>query len=178
MTTKREWVQYPQDIPVETKFGTIFLAITNGERIYANASSNGRCLTYRSTQYSTSLYLECAIGGEWVPTRDEKDPLRESRSAFYCKKLGFYAYGKDEAPKTHAAAIKAEVLRAVREWAAANPAVILEGERAAASNALRAAEEDYEKAREAVAEAHRVLGNAHHRFAAARHNVEGQEVRS
>src|SRR5207249_1667519 len=71
--------------------------------------------------------------GAWAPVRDEDHPERERRTAFSCHKFG--AFGKD-APPTHAAAIKAEIVRAVSAWAAENPDVLRQAERAHLSNEL------------------------------------------
>lgn len=124
---EREHIQYPSNIAVETKFGKISVSVTNGRHIYAETSWNGEGFAYRGANYHSALHLEpstepgSVLRTCWIPMLDQ------SKELFTCRKTD----SKDlweRAPKTYAAAIKAEMVRAINEWATVNEDVFLRAE--------------------------------------------------
>lgn len=114
MPTKREWTWYPKDIRVETKFGPIFLAFSGVDHIHADASGNGKFLTFRDRRFPYSLSLSC-VDGKWVPSIHTSSPV-------YC-----------DAPPTFKAAMTAEVVRAINAFVATPEGQDLPRQGAAAS---------------------------------------------
>lgn len=54
----REYIQYPQDIPVETELGTVLVSVTDGKHIYVTtpALNVGPLLTVRGASYYVSAH--------------------------------------------------------------------------------------------------------------------------
>lgn len=122
------WMDRPT-ATIETKFGTIRLAVLRHGEVYVDASSNGKFLTYRGKNYPFSENLGF-VGGKWERQRDE----RGHQFSLYC-----------DAPKTYAAALEAEVVACVTSFMARNPGIRVEAQKAYVNNELDSIHEKMEE---------------------------------
>lgn len=74
-------LNYPREIPIETPFGKMFLAVTSGEHIHLDGSSNGKAIEVNRVALSVSLHLH-REGGKFTANmrdlyctrKDNKEP--------------------------------------------------------------------------------------------------------
>ena len=66
--SKRRWIDTPANIEVTTPYGPAFLAVTQGDHIHVDSSSNGKFLNYTNgSEYTASIHLNL-VDGKWAIT--------------------------------------------------------------------------------------------------------------
>jgi hypothetical protein len=144
--TKREYLDPPRDLPLETKFGTVLITPTSGSTLYVHAGSNGRNdITIRGVAYTASLHLT-KVGEAFEPLKNKYGQISE----VYLSRRDNFKAGSDSARK----ACIEEFTRAANAWAAANPDALKEAERVSLNNDAWRIEEDLSELREKMAELH------------------------
>lgn len=121
----REWLEKPQAI-VQTAFGRMEVLYQGTDQVKVSTRRMGARpalldheqdgMTYRGRAFFVEMVLEL-VAGQWIVWRARSEDgrtiyERDGTWGFVCKNPGF---GGGDAPRTFAAAIKTEVLRAVRE---------------------------------------------------------------
>jgi hypothetical protein len=133
----REWIQYPKNIPIETKFGTVFLSIVQGDYVYVDGSGNGKFITVADKKYTLSVRLHCYDGKTWEPGKNEFGQTHDSISSGTWQSYKAF----DRMPPSYEKKAVAEIIEKVSAYLAANPAQLKAGAVADANNEL-AREED------------------------------------
>lgn len=162
----REWMDKPQGV-LTTRFGRLEVLFNSDSQVNVASYMVGQSalltdeertgLLYRNQRFATEMIVE-RVNGVWVPWRrrsnDGKRILNgEGAWAFVCRR----AVGGAPAPRTYAAALKEEVLRALREYLAQpeQEQSLLLGQQAELNNQACRLEDELYKARAELREMER-----------------------
>jgi len=135
----REWIDYPKDIEIQTKYGPVFLNVVQGDYVYVDGSSNGKFIEMHGNRYTISVRLQTPNGGKtWE--------LSDGGSAVYSSIWRDFTFKK--MPPSYKQKAIAEIVDRVTEYLAPRKNLLRQGAIANINNALLSEEEKLEELRE------------------------------
>jgi hypothetical protein len=158
--TKREWIDYPKDIEIETQFGPVFLSIVQGDYVYVDGQSNGKFITVAGKKYTIALRLHCYDGSTWELTKDKYGSTRDGISSGVWQSYKAF----DRMPPSYEKKAVAEIIAQVSDYLKGHPFQRAQGAYADANNELARAEEKLAELEAQVAEQARIVREAQLKF--------------
>ena len=128
-TMTRKWIDYPADIQLETKLGTVYLTVTKREHIVVDASSNGRFIVVNNVEYHTRFHLLLSEDGSY---QLDKNGIKGDRTHRYSTGN----FWKDEMTSAAKKKVKQILIPLVNEWALSNPDILDKAEYAHVNNLI------------------------------------------
>jgi hypothetical protein len=149
--TPREWQPYPTNLPVPTKLGTVFVAVTTANTMYVTAGNERGQLpiTVFGVDYHLGLHLSRQPGGRWGLADQSSLSLSRTDWTNYAK-----AHGSNAAR----ARAYTDVYMAVVAWAEANPTIFEAADAADRNNRALSIEKEIAELTTKLTEAWTALG--------------------
>ena len=164
---EREWMQYPQNIEIETKFGPVFLSIVQGDYVYVDGQGNGKFITVAGKKYTIALRLHCYDGKTWELGKNKYGQTHESVSSGVWQ--SFKAF--ERMPPSYEKKAVAEIIEKVSAYLAAHPFQLAQGAYADANNNLAREEQKLAELEEQLAEQRKKVAEAELKFLGAEGNL-------
>lgn len=125
----RKWIDYPADIQLETKLGTVYLTVTERKHIVVDASSNGRFIVVNNVEYHTRFHLLKQEDGNY---QLDKHGIKGDRTHRYSTGN----FWKDEMTSAARKKVEQVLIPLVNQWALNNPDILGKAEYAHVNNLI------------------------------------------